>query len=70
MKPPQEPVLVINGDILTQVDLRAMHAFHQEHHAHMTVAVRPYEVRVPFGVIECDGMRVREVKEKPQLRFL
>jgi len=69
MPTPQGPLLVINGDILTQVDLRAMVAFHQEHRANMTVGVRQYSLQVPYGVIECDGPYVQRMTEKPQLRF-
>lgn len=69
MAPPKDPVLVINGDILTDVDFRMMHAFHQEHEAAMTVAVRRYEVQVPYGVVECDGPRLTGLREKPQLGF-
>jgi len=67
---PTEPVLVINGDILTQVDFRAMLAYHQEHQAIMTVAVKQYEIKVPYGVIECEGPRICALKEKPQMHFL
>ncbi len=69
MPAPESPFLVINGDILTQVDFRAMYAFHQEHKADMTVAVRQYSLQVPYGVIECDGSYVSRLTEKPQLRF-
>lgn len=67
---PTEPMLVINGDILTQVDFRAMLAYHQEHQAIMTIAVRQYDIKVPYGVIECEGSRVCSLKEKPQMHFL
>jgi dTDP-glucose pyrophosphorylase len=67
---PTEPMLVINGDILTQIDFRAMLAYHQEHKAVMTVAVRQYDINVPYGVIECEGFRVCSLKEKPQMHFL
>lgn len=69
MERPTDPVLVINGDILTDIDFRAMHAFHQEHDAMMTVAVRRYEVEVPYGVIDCDGPNIRGLREKPQIGF-
>jgi NDP-sugar pyrophosphorylase family protein len=65
MDAPQGPFLVINGDILTQVDFRAMLAYHQEHQADMTVAVRQYDLQVPYGVIEHEGPRVRCLTEKP-----
>jgi len=67
---PIEPLLVINGDILTKVDFRAMLAYHREHQASMTVAVKQYDIKVPYGVIECKGSRVCALKEKPQMHFL
>lgn len=70
MARPKETVLVMNGDILTQVDLRAMLQFHREHQADLTVAVRRYDFVVPYGVIECHGSFVRQLKEKPAYNFL
>src|SRR5207245_9447117 len=64
----EDPILVMNGDILTRVDFRAMHDFHDEHDADMTVAVRPYEVRVPFGLVELDDTAVSGIDEKPLVR--
>jgi dTDP-glucose pyrophosphorylase/CBS domain-containing protein len=69
MDPPTERCLVINGDILTRVDFRAMLAYHGEHNAALTVGVRTYEMKVPYGVIEADGANVLRVVEKPALRF-
>ena len=63
-----EPVLVMNGDILTDIDYRAMLNFHREHHAVMTVAVRPYDWQVPYGVVETEGVDVTGFVEKPTLR--
>ena len=70
MPQPTEPVLVINGDILTQVDFRAMLDFHQENKADLTIAVRRYEVPVPYGVIDCNGPLVQRLREKPQVSLL
>jgi dTDP-glucose pyrophosphorylase len=64
-----EPMLVLNGDILTQVDFRAMLAFHRENKAELTVAVRKYDFQVPYGVIQCDGEQVMGVDEKPTYNF-
>lgn len=61
----KEPLLVINGDILTAVDFRAMHHFHREQHSDITVGVRRYEVKVPFGVLEVEDTAVRKLVEKP-----
>lgn len=65
MKTPQEPMLVINGDILTQVNFRAMLDYHREHKADLTVAVRKYDLNVPYGVVESDGSFVQGLTEKP-----
>ena len=62
------PLLVINGDVLTSVDVRAMLDFHCEHHASLTVGVRQYDIEVPFGVLQTSGVRVTGVHEKPVLR--
>jgi len=60
-----EPLLVINGDILTEVDFRAMLSYHREHKADITVAVRQFDVQVPYGVIQSDGVLVTDIQEKP-----
>lgn len=60
-----EPLLVVNGDVLTGTDFRALLAYHREHRADLTVAVRQYDMTVPYGVIECEGERVTNVREKP-----
>lgn len=70
MEPPDEPLLVINGDILTRVDFRAMLEFHRKHQADLTVGVRQYELEVPFGVLDCRGPDVVGLSEKPRHRFL
>jgi dTDP-glucose pyrophosphorylase/predicted transcriptional regulator len=65
-----EPLLVINGDILTGVDFRAMLDFHNEHRADATVAVRQYEFQVPYGVVLAEGEQVVGVSEKPTMTWL
>jgi len=67
---PDETVLLMNGDILTEVDFRSMLAFHREHRAEVTVGVRQYAVDVPFGVVECDDVEIRRLTEKPRLNLL
>ena len=69
MEVPRETVLVINGDILTQMDFRAMLAFHREQQGDLTIAVRQYDIRIPFGVVECQGAAVTRITEKPLLNW-
>jgi dTDP-glucose pyrophosphorylase len=64
-----EPLLVLNGDVLTDVNVRAMLSFHRENSSNLTVGVRQYEVEVPFGLVETNGSgKVTAIKEKPVLR--
>lgn len=66
----EEPLLVINGDILTKVDFRAMSDFHHKHQADMTVCVRKFDMQIPYGVIENDGVYVTSLQEKPEYSFM
>lgn len=69
IKKPEHPFLVINGDILTGVRFNEMLNFHQKNRALLTVAVRKYDVQVPFGVVECEDIQITEIREKPALNF-
>ena len=60
-----QPLLVINGDILTDVDFRAMHDYHIEHEADITMAVRKYDMQVPYGVVQLQDHKVSSITEKP-----
>jgi NDP-sugar pyrophosphorylase family protein len=62
------PLLIINGDILTSINFRAMLEFHREHSADMTVAVQQHEVRIPYGVISTNGIDAVRIIEKPLVR--
>jgi NDP-sugar pyrophosphorylase family protein len=66
---PRDTLLVINGDILTKVNFRAMLDYHHEHGADITVGVRKYDLQVPYGVVECEDQRVSRLREKPSLSF-
>lgn len=65
--PPTGPVFVMNGDLLTKVNFRQMLEFHQVHRQRASVAVRRYDVQVPFGVVEMRGSSISGIVEKPQL---
>ncbi|HEY8536558.1 MAG TPA: nucleotidyltransferase family protein [Vicinamibacterales bacterium] len=65
-----EPLLVINGDVLTRVDFRDMAAFHRAAGAMATIGVRPVEFVFPYGVVEADEHGVHGLHEKPRLSYL
>lgn len=66
---PSTPVLVLNGDVLTDVDFRNMVDFHREEGGIVTMAVREYCLHVPYGVAELDGHRISGLLEKPKHTF-
>lgn len=69
MEKQNAPLLVINGDILTGLDFRAMLNFHKQNQATLTVAVRQYEFEVPYGVIEKEGIHIKAIVEKPTKKY-
>jgi NDP-sugar pyrophosphorylase family protein len=60
-----ETLLVINGDVLSDLDLQAMLDFHHAQDAALTIATRDVELRTDLGVIEHKGGRVTSYHEKP-----
>jgi dTDP-glucose pyrophosphorylase len=65
----QEPMFVMNGDLLTNLDFNKLLDFHDTHDGVATMCVREHEHRVPYGVIESDGLRVTSMVEKPAYRY-
>ena len=63
--PPGEPLLAMNGDILTDLDMHALLEFHREGGYELTIATRTFRLQHPYGVIRTDGDRIVEIVEKP-----
>jgi len=62
----RETFLVLNGDILTDLDLSALVDHHVKTGGSATLTVSPVEDARPFGLVLLDGEgRVREFREKP-----
>ena len=62
-------ILVINGDVLTKLDLVAMIDFHTLHEYDASIAVAQHEVEIPFGVVRHDeDGKFLGIDEKPTLR--
>ena len=63
-----EPFLVLNGDILTDLDLAALARRHRENAAVATIALTPVDDARPYGLVALgEGNRVLEFREKPEL---
>jgi mannose-1-phosphate guanylyltransferase len=61
-----ETFFVLNGDILTDLDLSALLAHHRRSGASATLTVSPVEDARPYGLVALDGQGlIREFREKP-----
>ncbi len=60
-----QPIIVMNGDLLTAVNFNNLLKFHNKNRADCTVCVREFEYALPYGVIEVKNHRVTSIKEKP-----
>ena len=71
ISPLSENFLVINGDILSTINLDELFREHCESSAALTIAIRQTDYKLPLGSIEIDHENnVVGFKEKPTLRFL
>lgn len=66
-EPPKDPLLVVNGDLVTTANTARMLDFHEAGKYAATMAVRDYLHTVPYGCVETDGDLVRKLDEKPML---
>jgi len=64
-----ETFLTMNGDLITDIDLRSFIAFHRKHKGLLTIATTNKDLKVDLGVIEKKGKRVIGFKEKPILKY-
>ena len=65
---PSLPLLVSNGDVLTDIRYGELLEFHCRHGAAATMAVRLHEWQHPFGVVRTNGVDIVGFDEKPVAR--
>lgn len=64
----EQPFIVTNGDVLTDIHYGELLDFHVRHEASATMAVRLHEWQHPFGVVQTDGIDIVGFEEKPVAR--
>lgn len=67
-EPPEGSFLLMNGDIMTSLNLRQMIDYHIDHGAAATIGAFAHEYQVPFGVLQMNGDQVAAIQEKPVIR--
>ena len=70
LEQPTSSFVVINGDVMTDVNLAALHDFHIEHEAELTMAISRIEYSIPYGVVETnDRAQITSLTEKPSYPY-
>lgn len=66
---PEHPLIVINGDVLTKINMMHLLDFHRSHKAKATMCIQDYYFQVPYGVVQTEQHRLSGICEKPEHRF-
>ena len=61
------PLIMINGDVITDLDYEGLMQYHERSGSDATICVREFTYKVPFGVISVDEKnKVVDMAEKPE----
>lgn len=61
----EDPVIVMNGDLITEFDVNQIFQQHQQNKNSITIGVRTYSHNIPFGCVRMEGNQVVSLVEKP-----
>lgn len=64
-----DTVLVMNSDLFTNINYEDFYLHFKEHDADMSVAAVPYDVDIPFGILNLDGRNITGLSEKPHYGY-
>jgi dTDP-glucose pyrophosphorylase/CBS domain-containing protein len=59
------PIVVMNGDLMTNADLNGLLAHHRDQKSQATMCVCPHKYQIPYGVVETKEAWVVGLAEKP-----
>ena len=62
-------VLILNGDVVTNLDFSRVIRYHEKSSALATVCLRNHEVQIPYAVARSSGQSILELTEKPTYSF-
>jgi dTDP-glucose pyrophosphorylase len=62
------PFIVMNGDVISDVNLADLIDFHKKQKSFSTVVTQNYYLKHPYGVINTDGFRITKFEEKPSFQ--
>lgn len=67
-KVPKDPIIVINGDIITDIDYHNILSYHINNKSNATMAVRVFESKEMYGFVKTNRTKIIGFEEKPITR--
>ncbi len=64
-----DTILVMNSDLFTNIDYEDFFLHFEQHDAEMSVAAVPYNVSIPYGILDLDGRNIQGLLEKPKYNY-
>lgn len=64
-----DTILVMNSDLFTNIDYEDFYLHFKENDAEMSVAAVPYNVSIPYGILDLDGSEIKGLIEKPKYNY-
>lgn len=64
-----ESFLVVNGDVLTDMNIREFFEFHKNSERTMSIAITERKVHIDYGIVKHDGVKIDNFEEKPTLTY-
>lgn len=64
-----DTILVMNSDLFTNIDYEDFYLYYSEQNADMAVAVMPYSITVPYGIMEIEENKIMGIREKPTYNY-
>ncbi len=63
------PYIVINGDILSKINLKKLILFHNNNKADLTIVTKKIKNKMPYGIIKSKKNKFIEIDEKPSIYY-
>lgn len=67
---PRHPLLLMNGDLLTSVNLGNLIDYHTASGRRLTVCTREFNFQIPYGVLTMKGAALADIEEKPAQKLV
>lgn len=64
-----DTVLVMNSDLFTNIDYEDFFLHFKANNAEMSVAAVPYNVSIPYGILDLEGCNIKGLLEKPKYNY-